>query len=305
MLRTIFLLVVATACFYAVAAIRLLARLRRRHPRGRLVNALDVTLFVVAGVGLLLYAYGRWIEPRRVEIRSVVLRTPALPREAAPIRIVLFSDVHTPSNMALQRRLPGLIDSLRPDVVAFAGDAVNSADAVEAFNETLARIARVAPTFVVRGNNDLARGALPLFRGTGAIELRGNTHVLIVRGTRLAFVGSSTRQEWRQVRGSVRRARENGLPVVYLAHSPDYAPELAGWGANLYLAGHTHGGQVALPGYGAIVTASRFGKRFESGAAQAGEMHVYVTRGIGMNPLPPGIRLFARPEITLIELAGA
>ncbi|MCA1618062.1 MAG: hypothetical protein LC795_01860 [Acidobacteria bacterium] len=93
--------------------------------------------------------------------------------------------------------------------------------------------------------------------------------------------------------------------TVFLYHTPDEIPEAAETGrVDLYCAGHTHGGQVALPVYGALVTLSKFGKRFESGLHRVGPTWLYVTRGVGMEGGPaPRVRFFARPEITVIELA--
>ncbi|MEJ2705392.1 MAG: hypothetical protein P8Z79_23375, partial [Sedimentisphaerales bacterium] len=72
---------------------------------------------------------------------------------------------------------------------------------------------------------------------------------------------------------------------------------------DLYLAGHTHGGQVALPFYGALVTLSEYGKEYESGKYQVGTTTLYVNRGIGMEGGPvPRVRFWARPEITVFEV---
>ena len=74
---------------------------------------------------------------------------------------------------------------------------------------------------------------------------------------------------------------------------------------DLYLAGHTHGGQLALPFYGALWTTSAYGQRFERGLSRVEETWVYVNRGIGMTAFLPPVRFLARPEITVIELVSA
>ena len=73
---------------------------------------------------------------------------------------------------------------------------------------------------------------------------------------------------------------------------------------DLFCAGHVHGGQVALPFYGALVTLSKFGKQYESGVYQVGPMGMYVSRGLGMEGgSAPRVRFCSRPEIAVIELA--
>ncbi len=74
-----------------------------------------------------------------------------------------------------------------------------------------------------------------------------------------------------------------GAPVVFLYHTPDEILDIAATNrVDLYCAGHTHGGQVALPLYGALVTFSKFGKRYESGLYREGQTSLYVNRGLGM-----------------------
>jgi uncharacterized protein len=87
---------------------------------------------------------------------------------------------------------------------------------------------------------------------------------------------------------------------LFLHHAPDRVYEAVRAGADLYLAGHTHGGQVALPLYGALVTFSTSGKEFEAGRYQRGDTAIYVTRGIGTSFLK--LRFLARPEVAVIDL---
>ena len=75
-------------------------------------------------------------------------------------------------------------------------------------------------------------------------------------------------------------------------------------GVDLHLAGHTHGGQVALPFYGAVITLSKYGKRYERGLYREEGTWLYVNRGIGLEGrFAPRVRFFARPEVTLIEIS--
>jgi predicted MPP superfamily phosphohydrolase len=90
---------------------------------------------------------------------------------------------------------------------------------------------------------------------------------------------------------------------VLLYHAPDLMPEAADYGLDLYLCGHTHGGQVRLPIFGAILTSSQYGKKYEMGLYESGRTHMYVSRGVGLEGLSaPRIRFLAPPEITLVTL---
>ncbi|UCD15100.1 MAG: metallophosphoesterase, partial [Candidatus Omnitrophota bacterium] len=89
-------------------------------------------------------------------------------------------------------------------------------------------------------------------------------------------------------------------------HSPDLAQDLEGLNIDLYLAGHTHGGQVNVPFYGALITCSRYGKKYESGKYRVNNMVLYVNRGIGMEGGDaPRVRFLCRPQITIFDIGPA
>jgi len=90
---------------------------------------------------------------------------------------------------------------------------------------------------------------------------------------------------------------------LLLTHNPDLVLELADLGApppDLVLAGHTHGGQVRLPGYGAIYTSTKLGRRYDAGLFDFQGIPLYITAGVGTSEVP--VRLFDPPEIVLITL---
>jgi predicted MPP superfamily phosphohydrolase len=92
---------------------------------------------------------------------------------------------------------------------------------------------------------------------------------------------------------------------IFVYHEPDEILEVARDRYDLYLCGHTHGGQVRLPFYGALITFSKFDKRYEMGLYHEGVTTMYVNRGIGMAKWPqPEVRFLARPELTVIDLVG-
>jgi hypothetical protein len=88
-------------------------------------------------------------------------------------------------------------------------------------------------------------------------------------------------------------------------HSPDLAPNAAKLGVVLQLSGHTHGGQVRLPFIGPLYTASLYGRKFQSGRYQIGDLVLYITRGVGLEgKAAPRVRFLCPPEIILWEITG-
>jgi len=169
----------------------------------------------------------------------------------------------------------------------------------------MSRLAAIAPTYAVRGNWDVWYwGELDLFGGTRVTELDGAVQVPLARHAAAEpnlWISGVPADSAHRIRRVLDEVPPNAISVL-LYHYPDEIADVAGR-TDLYCAGHTHGGQVALPFYGALVTLSRYGKRYEAGLYREGSTWLYVNRGVGMEGgVAPRVRFFARPEITIIEL---
>ncbi len=262
-------------------------------------------IFVLAALGLLCIGYGYFVEPYWLEVTHVRIETPKLAKGTRPIRIVLFSDVHCEAKPRLEERLPEVIAAEKPDLIAFTGDSLNSIEGLPVFKRLLTRLSSTAPSFCVRGNWDIERwGSVDLFGNTGARELKDEAVKVKIDGTELWVAGAPMGDH-----ADIAKAL-SGIPpgafTVLLYHSPEMAMGTPRGKVDLYLTGHTHGGQVALPFYGALMTGSRFGKRFEAGLYTIRQMWLYVSRGIGLEgDFAPPVRFFARPEVTVLEVLPA
>ena len=148
---------------------------------------------------------------------------------------------------------------------------------------------------------------LERFAGTGAVELDGEVHLLEVRGVTVAVAGVGWGGD---VSGAALEALPRDAVTLFLCHSPDQAVRadrlLASMDdpprVDLVLAGHTHGGQVALPLVGPIVTLTRAGPGLARGMHRLERTRLYTSRGIGMEGGPaPRVRFLARPEIAVFD----
>ena len=88
--------------------------------------------------------------------------------------------------------------------------------------------------------------------------------------------------------------------VLLLSHNPDFVETIRDRRVGLVLSGHTHGGQIIVPGYGAPVVPSRYGQKYLYGLVQGPTCRIFITRGVGT--VTPPVRFFCRPEIVLITL---
>ena len=260
--------------------------------------ALVLHALVVTGFVCLLYGY--FIEPRWIDVSRMTLHTAQL--SGPGFRIVQISDLHCDERPRNEEAAVQIINDLEPDVVVVTGDFLNHSGGLVRLREMLARIEAPLGKFAVTGNFEVHRWPqLDALEGSGFRRLERETVVVTKGSDTIAFFGMGyTSSE--DAADAVETLPDDDFDVL-LFHTPDLVEELRGRGVDLYLCGHTHGGQVALPLYGALVTFSKFGKKYESGMYLVGDTVLYVNRGLGMEPRPaPQVRFCARPEIAVFDI---
>jgi uncharacterized protein len=274
---------------------------RGDKPPTRFLHERTVVLALASGV-IVCFLYGRFIEPYRPEITNVAIPNARI-RSGTSLRIVHISDLHSEGSPRLEPRLPGLIAAQKPDLIVFTGDTVNGVQGLPTAGKLFKALSMIAPVYAVRGNWDL-RLDDAAFAAFGVSNLDRGGVLLDVRGNRVYVMGARDGSE--QVLPSVVSSGPQDAFRILLYHRPDEIENVARSGnVDLYCAGHTHGGQVALPWFGAIITLSKLGKRYESGLHRVADTYLYVNRGIGMDKIGPHLRFFARPEITVIDVQPA
>lgn len=288
----------------------------------------------VAGTALLGYAL--W-EARQFVLRRVDL--PLLPRGADPLRVLHLSDIHlTPGQQPKIEWLRGLRD-LRPDLVIDTGDNIAHRDAVPVLLDALGPVLE-APGVFVFGSNDYYSPTLrnPLkyllpddgkrrtdvpqlpwrdlrerLTGHGWLDLTNRAGRLTVGGLDLAFAGvDDPHLRYDDLAAVSAPAPAEADVRIAVAHAP-YLRVLdtfarGGWDA--VIAGHTHGGQVCVPGLGALTTncdlepARAKGLHrhpADSAPGDAGSSWLHVSAGLGTSPYTP-VRVACRLEATLLTL---
>jgi predicted MPP superfamily phosphohydrolase len=307
-LLRVLIFVGAASTIFALAALVLERRFlsRRRTP----IRGWGRWVLAAATLGLGCMAYGRWIEPRWVEVTRTRVVSSRLRAGHPGVRIVHLSDFHCDPEPLAEPRLAQLIAPLKPDVIVFTGDCTNSMEGVPVFKQCLSALAKLAPVFVVRGNWDtFHHSGDDRFAGTGAIELDGSSATIDVAGAAVHIAGAAFQSPDMAVARALESVSGSG-PLIVLHHLPypDLIPLSFAARVDLMCAGHVHGGQVALPFYGALLTLSKYGKRFERGLypdADGLGFPLYVSRGLGMEGgSVPRVRFCSRPEVALIELVA-
>lgn len=263
-------------------------------------------LVCLAALGCLLWGFV--IEPSRLVERHARLSLDQAP--GLSLRVALLSDIHAGCNFVDRGRMRELVERVNArqvDLVALLGDYVTEnrfATPIppEVTGEILGKLRARYGVFAVLGNHDwwhdgervqkaFEQGGIRVLEGEGTTITteRGPVHVFGVPDAK-------TRAYQVQVAAGKIPA---GAPVLALTHSPDVFPDLPDH-ATLTLAGHTHGGQVALPLLGRPVVPSRYGQRYAYGHVVEGKKHLYVTSGVGMSILP--VRFGVPPEIVFLDI---
>jgi len=282
----------------------------------------------LAGAGAATLAYSVVAEPRLFTLRRIDL--PVLNPGSWPIRLLHLSDLHIVPGPQRKTSWVSALADLRPDLVINTGDTLSHQKAVPAAVAAFGDLLDVPGAFVF-GNNDfnapvrksphryfvpyrreLRRGApLPWqdLRAAqverGWLDLNNSRTTLSVRGQRIALAGVddpyTKRDRYERIAGTADR---DAVVRIGLAHAPEprVLDMFAADGYDLVLAGHTHGGQVRLPGIGALVTNCGIDRSRARGLSRWGS-HTWlnVSAGLGSSPYMP-MRFCCRPEATLITL---
>ncbi len=285
-----------------------------RLPPPTLGALAGATALSLAG-GLLAYSVG--VEPYLIETVHLDLFAPRLPEAFEGYRVLQVSDLHMRQMGRRERLLETLIRALPPvDLVAVTGDLIHTPDGTEPFLQLAQAFQSRDGAYAIFGNSEHKNGVRPYaFSRTlaehGIMPLL-NRHVRLTRGgSQIVLAGVDDPVNDKDRLDEALAGVPPDLFTLLLMHSPDGIAEAVVRGVDVVLAGHTHGGQVRLPFFGAPYTHSLLGRRMSDGyysrgrlrraiGIRPGRTQLYVTRGIGVSGL--SLRFGARPELTVLTL---
>lgn len=259
---------------------------------------------------------GAVIEPARLSMSELTLRSDRMSPGTPPLRVLHISDLHVELLGNREAKLLDLAQSAKPDIIVITGDYVNLSFNINPqthadVRELLEQLSAPDGVFAVLGSPAVDVGEiLPLFEGL-PIRLLRNEVIYHTRsgGQQVTIIGVDCTHDLDKDRASldyVMNALSEQGPSILLHHSPDLMPEAVKYGIDLYVCGHTHAGQVRLPLIGPLLTSSKLGRRYVMGHYHEGRTHLYVSRGVGFEGLgAPRVRLFCPPEIALITIEPA
>lgn len=293
------------------------------------MNKLGRTLLAGGALGAATLGYSAGVERHRWTLRQATL--PVLEEGAHQLRILHISDLHMLPNQRSKQQWVAALDELEPDLVVNTGDNLAHEQAVPGCLRALGPLLDRPGVFVF-GSNDYygpkpknpARYLVPaarkkLIHGVplpwqdlravltehGWLDMTHRRRALTINGTAVHVAGLDDphlgRDQYAEISGAPPTGTQLSLGVV---HSPEprVLDSFADDGYDLVLAGHTHGGQLRLPGYGALVTNCELDRPRARGASTWGERtHLNVSAGLGTSPYAP-FRFACPPEASLLTL---
>jgi uncharacterized protein len=256
---------------------------------------------------------GFLLEPHAYAIERVQIELPRLPEAFHRFRIVQISDIHFGPYMhsAGVESAVRMAKAFEPDLVVLTGDFVShplgeksgprGARHAEPCAEALTQFGKT-PMLAVLGNHDCWNDA-GIVAGTlkdRGIQVLRNQATVIERGRdRLWIAGASDAiAEDVDLPGALKPIPA-GECTVLLAHEPDFADHASRYDIDLQLSGHSHGGQVRLPGIGALIL-PELAKKYPEGLNRIRKLQLYTNRGLGV--ISPPVRFNCPPEITFHTL---
>jgi uncharacterized protein len=256
---------------------------------------------VAGGVGTVVGggAYGLAYSRHQIQMVHASVPVSGLPFALEGFRIGLITDLHHSEMVPAQDivRAAALLMTERPDMIVLGGDYVTWRDRfyVVPCSEALAGLSAPFGVYAVLGNHDDDRDMSAALISTGFEVLRDARTTVGIRGERLDLAG--VRFYTRRPRDIARVLRNAEAPVVLIAHDPRRLTEAAALDVGLVLSGHTHGGQVVLPGIGAIAA-----RKFPvvAGIGHRDNTSIFVSRGVGTVYIP--YRLNCPPDIAVLTL---
>jgi predicted MPP superfamily phosphohydrolase len=262
-------------------------------------------LSLICGIAVTLYA--RFVHPYQPRISHRMVQLPRAHRHLDGLIIAFVSDTHIGPHFTGDDLAPvvQLLRRAKPDLVLFGGDYISESprflESVRAPLRDMAELSKYG-AYGILGNHDLSNireRVVDMLGHAGITVLQNDAVKIETRQGPLWIVGIDDailgKTDLRKAFACV----PADAPAIAMWHEPDHSPRAEPFGPFLLLCGHTHGGQVRIPGLGPL-SLPTMGKKYVSGRYEIGDMTMFVSNGVGM--YRPPVRLNCPPEVLLIRL---
>lgn len=250
---------------------------------------------------LLLVFYAFFIEPNALEITNYKIKD----KDLAGLKIVFASDFHIKPHQNKQlKNIVEKINAQNPDIVLYGGDFVSGhiqglSMPIDKIAAELGKVKSKYGIFSCIGNHDVWFDLDVVIKALedNNIKVLYNSNTKIKTDKKEVYIAGLQYKPFNMT-PMIEALKNTKSPTIFLTHSPDEFVDIP-QNVNLTLSGHTHGGQIRLPFFGAILTASEYGQRYVYGLIKENDKKMIVSKGIGVSILP--FRFMCKPEIVVVE----
>ncbi len=282
----------------------------KKEKKQRKIKIFLKVFLIIIGIFLLFILYMHFIGTKGLTVREYKIESASLPESFHGFKIVQFSDLHYLTTIH-QKELDNMVDKinqLKPDIVVFTGDLIDytkepSETDINDLITSLNRIEVTTGLYAIKGNHDYEKDYFEKIFNETNFKILNNTYELIYYkgNTPILLTGlGSILQNDSDMDQAFSYDQEDNLYTITLLHEPDVIDDIVSkYSVDLALAGHSHNGQIRLPGIGAIMKVEE-GKKYPNEQYEIGNTKLYVSGGLGTSMYE--FRLFTRPSINLYRL---
>lgn len=279
---------------------------KRQHIFYRVFKIIGLIMLVF----ILMMVYMHFVGTKGLEVREYKIESNILPESFHGFKVVHFSDLHylTTINKKEVNNIVKKINELKPDIVVFTGDLIDiekipTEKELEDLIKSLNKIKATTGLYAVKGNHDYNNNYFEkVFSETEFTILNNSYELIYYKGTTpilLTGVNSILENDC-DIDKAFSYENNDNLFTISLLHEPDVIDDITSkYKVDLALAGHSHNGQIRLPGIGAILSVPE-GKKYPNKEYKINDTELYVSGGLGTSIYE--FRFFNRPSISLYRL---
>ena len=272
---------------------------------------IKITLFIVT-ISFLFFSYTTYISTKKIGVREYRINNNKIPESFNGLKIIQFSDIHFGTTMFNEdiNKLVKIINIRKPDLVVFTGDLLSKtynlkSDDQEQLIKELKNISATLGKYAILGDEDNEKIAT-IFNQSDFTILRDEYDLIYKDNkTPILLIGLSSllngKQDVEKAYSYFREETHNSnIYTITIAHEPDSVDEISPYQTDLFLAGHSHNGNIRIPFINQSIIKIKGSKKYDQDYYKLDNTDIYITSGLGTKK---GIRLFCRPSINFYRLS--
>lgn len=278
--------------------------------KNKIIKFILKIFFIMFSIFFIFILYMRFVGTTGLQVREYKVESNLLPDSFYGFKVVHFSDLHylTTIHEKEVNNIVDKINELKPDLVVFTGDLIGeqkipTEKELNSLIKSLNRIEATTGLYAIKGNHDYINDNFEkVFNETNFKIINNSYELIYYKGNvpiMLTGIGSILEDDC-DIDQAFSYDKEDNLYTISLLHEPDVVDNIISkYKVDLALAGHSHNGQIRLPGIGAIMKVEE-GKKYPNHNYVIADTKLYVSGGLGTSMYE--FRLFNRPSINLYRL---